>query len=1561
MLAASPPLLSTVEGFNIDDDAFNVGGFPIQPPDPYGAVGRDHILNVGNLSIQWFTKSGVQQYHTSLNNFFAPLRPQPLQYSITTDPKVVYDQYTDRFVVIMLEVMDRAAFGHPTDMSRIMMAVSDNGDPNGTWYYYSINSTVNVPDPTGAGVPLRCWTDYPGLGLDKDAIYITGDLYEYGTGDGYGPRLWIVDKGLGKGGFYDNGPATVTLHDPAGLTGMDLTGNTNNVVGRRTMQPAHVFGTPPAGTGTWLVSYDGINNGVQEFVDVIRVDNPLTKPTFKRFPINLGDIEESTVAIDYNSPQRSSLARIDGGDRRVVNAVWRNNSLYATTVINPNSGPDINQVTAHWFRFDTSNALFLKLADQGNVGGEEIGFAAHTIWPAVNVDSQGNMVIGFSATGPTIYAGSYYAVRAPSDPAGTVRLAGTLADGLDVFALGGATPTSINRWGDYTSVALDPTDGVTFWLYNMYALPRQSTLAASGRWGTRWGSLRLADAPAPPPTGPVTIRGVVWHDQDESRRRETLEPGLSGWSVFVDLDGDGECDLGEPSVMTDSSGRYSFTLNVTGSVTIREALKPGWRQTYPGEPTLKHVINLSNGAPSGEYNFGNSDNDGFDHGDAPFPYPTLEANNGPMHAIRDGFGLGLLTGDGSTVVVDGEPDGLPDENALGDDNDKYPDDENGVIFTGQLVPGEPATVTITVSTGGRAAGYLQGWIDFNRDGDWADANEQVFTNMTLTAGVHFKTISVPVDAVPGKTFARFRYGYEKDLSYTGPSTAGEVEDYQVAIGGPVAVDDEFTIDSNSQDNIFTVLANDIPGVNGFSALQISAVNMTGATGTATIDNNGTSDFADDFIRYTPAPGVVGSVVFTYTVQDTGNLKTDTGTVSVTILSANRFRAVDDSYLVPPPAVDSKLLDVSSDPTLFNVLKNDIWGPSGRSPTIVAWNTAGMVGTVTLVSNIGGSGSQGFKYTSNGFVGTEQFTYTIVDLEGNLSTAKVTVQTGTTRTNDDLVRFRLETRDMEGNLITQIDQGMQFQVWAYVQDMRNVSGYQSVPGFPPQDQGVFSAYMDLLYDNAFVTYAGVEFSNWYSQGHFVNPQVPGIVDEIGAFQGTGSDNNFGNPYGASEKLLYKATFTATALGTARFKSDPADNLPLHETSLNTPETSVDYEQIDFRSTTINVVALPDLAKIRLDVTDLAGNSLAGKQVSPGTEFLVKAYVDDLGIRDDVPSFPANQEGVFSAYLDIVYPSTLARPVPKDPAADPVGFNFGITFDGLFLNGRTGQNLTGRVDEVGAFQDYYSLTYFSGEHLLFQIRFVALGGAGGTLVFTADPAEEPQSETNLIKLGWIPPPLTEDPGLTVPTARILYVNAPAVIVAAGSGEGEYTNPNNPYDVNNDGFVTPSDALRLVNFLNVNGTTDLLRGLAGGEGEGGAERMYYDVNADWIISPRDLLGVVNYMNQIAMPPAGAGEGEALGDLAFSLLPGESDSASGLPAGDLLKLPGAGNVPASASSTASWLPEKQAKVDDLVMAAVAREQDGIGSVSALVPALSDELADDIAAAWGQNTALDFLPADWA
>jgi hypothetical protein len=162
-----------------------------------------------------------------------------------------------------------------------------------------------------------------------------------------------------------------------------------------------------------------------------------------------------------------------------------------------------------------------------------------------------------------------------------------------------------------------------------------------------------------------------------------------------------------------------------------------------------------------------------DFGDAPDPsYPTLMASGGAQHTIVPGMSLGM--------VVDPEPDGQPTPTASGDDVANLAD-EDGVVFTTQLVTGQSAQVQVVAS----AAGFLNAWVDFGADGSWAQLSDQIFSGVALVAGTNLVSFAVPPTAAVGvHTFARFRFSSVAALPYTGAAPDGEVEDYPVVILAP---------------------------------------------------------------------------------------------------------------------------------------------------------------------------------------------------------------------------------------------------------------------------------------------------------------------------------------------------------------------------------------------------------------------------------------------------------------------------------------------------------------------------------------------------------------------------------------------------------------------------------------------------------------------------------------------------------------------------------------------------------------------------------------------------------
>jgi len=170
-----------------------------------------------------------------------------------------------------------------------------------------------------------------------------------------------------------------------------------------------------------------------------------------------------------------------------------------------------------------------------------------------------------------------------------------------------------------------------------------------------------------------------------------------------------------------------------------------------------------------------------DFGDAPEfdqgGYPTTLARNGAYHRIDPRLILGKLE--------DGEPDGQPTADSLGDDlNPPRLDDEDGILFTAPLIPGSPASIEVAAPYGG----ILDGWIDYDRNYSWAEPDNYVFKSIVLPSGSKTLSFVPPTSAKSGRTYARFRLSRKGGLTYTGDGGHGEVEDHLVEVSARTPCD-----------------------------------------------------------------------------------------------------------------------------------------------------------------------------------------------------------------------------------------------------------------------------------------------------------------------------------------------------------------------------------------------------------------------------------------------------------------------------------------------------------------------------------------------------------------------------------------------------------------------------------------------------------------------------------------------------------------------------------------------------------------------------------------------------
>ncbi|HSU83917.1 MAG TPA: IPTL-CTERM sorting domain-containing protein, partial [Thermoanaerobaculia bacterium] len=244
-------------------------------------------------------------------------------------------------------------------------------------------------------------------------------------------------------------------------------------------------------------------------------------------------------------------------------------------------------------------------------------------------------------------------------------------------------------------------------------------------------------------------------------------PRLDAW---IDFDGDGAFNDPRDRVASGlalAAGSNTLTVNVPCDAKTVAASYARFRLSSTG-------VSVPTGpASDGEVEDYAVTVEGLDFGDAPAPYPTLLASNGARHIVLPANNPTLGT------LVDTEGDGQPNATLTGDDTNGV-DDEDGVTFPATMIPGIDGTIQLRT---GATGGFVSCWIDFNRNGSWGDAGEQVVTGLSLGANAtSSQTFLVPVGSPAGDAPVRCRISSQAGLGVTGLAPDGEVEDHVAPIG-----------------------------------------------------------------------------------------------------------------------------------------------------------------------------------------------------------------------------------------------------------------------------------------------------------------------------------------------------------------------------------------------------------------------------------------------------------------------------------------------------------------------------------------------------------------------------------------------------------------------------------------------------------------------------------------------------------------------------------------------------------------------------------------------------------
>ena len=467
------------EGVSTQDN-FNVFGFRVNPPDPIGDVGPNHYVEMINLVYAVYDKSG--------NLLAGPVDTGTLWADFpiedctdpSGDPVVLHDQLQDRW---LLSQFTTRGLDDPSLPFYNCVAISVTGDPTGEYYRYAF---ITQPDTVDGGY---FFPDYPKYGNWKQSYVMT--TRDFGLIDQYGISVYALEKNKMIAGnpnaravqfFLDSNVVPLNLIGD-GLLPADMDGQ---------WQPKEAAAIPIVGTqddgAGYGATFDAVNiwdlrihwqaTPVASLTLNTQLPTAAFDSVFPCAPTSRDCLPQPGIV---NPAQYLDI--LSYRQRATWRLAYRNFKTYESLVTNQSVEAAPGVAGVRWYEIRRNGAGVYSLYQQGTYAP---GDGVHRWMGSIAQDKNGNMALGYSVVnGTTVFPGIRYTGRLAGDALGTMTLGeGTIINGT------GVQLTTNSRWGDYTSMNVDPSDDCTFWYVNEYytAAGQASSLAG---WQTRIASVKL--------------------------------------------------------------------------------------------------------------------------------------------------------------------------------------------------------------------------------------------------------------------------------------------------------------------------------------------------------------------------------------------------------------------------------------------------------------------------------------------------------------------------------------------------------------------------------------------------------------------------------------------------------------------------------------------------------------------------------------------------------------------------------------------------------------------------------------------------------------------------------------------------------------------------------------------------------------------------------------------------------------------------------------------------------------------------------------------------------------
>jgi hypothetical protein len=524
----------------------NVTG--VAPPDPVGDVGPNHYVQAVNVALAIWDKQGNQLLEPVAINTLWEGFGGKCELQNNGDPIVLYDAIADRWMI--------SQFAIDSTDNHECIAISQTGDPTGAYYLYDF--------PYG-----ELMNDYPKFGVWTDGYYMGVNQFDLSDGGGT----------FAGGGVVAYEREKMLIGAPAQQVIFSTQNYTPEVV---TPIPLDMDGiqAPPADMNQLFVFTSWEKEAKHVFMYEMDIDwNDVSKSTFQeKYTV---EVTPYTAPVEEGVDQPNSQKLQAIGLRTMYRASYRNLDGNGQVVVNHTVAADDGVTAAvRWYEIEIDHSTdAARLSNEGTFAPND-----DARWVgSIASDAQGNLALGYSRSSKTMNPSLYAATRLKGDAANT------LSNEIQLKA-GEGSQSGSSRWGDYSSMNVDPVDDCTFWYTNQYY---KATNDNTLDWSTYVKSFKIAGCEMP---ASGTLNGVVT-DNVSGDPIANARISFGNYSLYTDASG--QFSVKVPAADYDLSVvRYGWVTQSVSGVTVSRDGETGLSIKL----TTANAINLSGRVSSNDAN-----------------------------------------------------------------------------------------------------------------------------------------------------------------------------------------------------------------------------------------------------------------------------------------------------------------------------------------------------------------------------------------------------------------------------------------------------------------------------------------------------------------------------------------------------------------------------------------------------------------------------------------------------------------------------------------------------------------------------------------------------------------------------------------------------------------------------------------------------------------------------------------------------------------------------------------------------------------------------------------------